>query len=429
MSSLRNKKIRHFHQHSVTGKADDSFVGLKIIGNDIHFYYPESYRFDDDSETVRVDIINLLKTIKLAKTWSSEPSKKNNKTVQKGEFALNSYLWVIKDYLTNGFYVNREKRYKVNITGRVDWKRTMQTQPIISNGNIIYPDIKVEVKRDADNVLVEIHKFCVKKSIDFIGWLFNLNSAFIESKPFNETVKKLYASRLKKELGQTFDDDKKLRLKHLLNVIIGLDANIKNNEFVYGVDSYNYIFERMINRIFGNVKDMKAFNPSAKWQLLRNNYSEIKSSDLRPDTILLQGTTAYVLDSKYYRFGYTGVESDLPETTSIQKQITYGDFIKKNAGGKELRITDVYNAFLLPYDKEREVFRSKDNIQYVGFAKSTWKDNNERYEFVHTFLIDLKHVVKTWCRFEHNEDVKFLAEEIIKHQNEAVKMQSRKHID
>lgn len=63
---------------------------------------------------------------------------------------------------------------------------------------------------------------------------------------------------------------------------------------------------------------------------------------------------------------------------------------------------------MLPYDKKREVFQSNDNLQYIGFAKSMWKDNSERYEFVHAFLIDLKHVVKTWNRFNHKEDVENL---------------------
>ena len=72
-----------------------------------------------------------------------------------------------------------------------------------------------------------------------------------------------------------------------MNVISGLDTNENNDEFVYGVDSYYYIYERMIDSIFGNTKDMRDFNPTAKWQLVRNNYKETKSSDLRPDTIIV----------------------------------------------------------------------------------------------------------------------------------------------
>ena len=157
--------INNFYPHSVTGKTDDSFVGLRVIGNDIHFFYPESYHFDMNAPTVRSDIIDLLRTIEIAKTTSKDPLRANNKINQTGEFALLSYLWVIKDFLANGFYINREKRYKLNQSGRVNWKRTMRQQPIISNGNIIYPNMVVEVKNSVDNVLVEIHKYCVKKAL------------------------------------------------------------------------------------------------------------------------------------------------------------------------------------------------------------------------------------------------------------------------
>lgn len=416
--SLNCNRINNLQTHPVTGKTDDSFVGLRIKGNSIHLYYPESYHLDTDSIDVRYDVIDLLRTISIAKTTSIEPSQAYNMTKVQGEFALMSYLWVIKDFLANGFYVNREKTFRINQGGKVDWKRTMQTQPIVSNGNIIYPNIVVSVKNNVDNLLVEIHRYCVKKSIDFIGWLFNLSSSFIETKPFNAGVKKLYIATIKKELDKTFEDDKRIRLKHLLNVVLGLDANDNNDEFVYGVDSYYYIFERMIDSIFGNIKDMRDFHPTAKWQLVRNNYREIKSSDLRPDTIIVQENgNVFVVDSKFYRFGFTGDERDLPETSSIQKQITYGDFIKRNV--TRVHVNAIYNAFLLPYDKEREVFRSSDNIQYVGFAKSTWKDNKAEHEIVHTFLIDLKHVVKTWSRLNHLDDVAFLVDEILKHNQEA----------
>lgn len=416
-SSSKGIHIDNFYPHTVTGKIDDSFVGLKFKGNEIHFYYPETYRFSMDNPDARRDIIDFLRTIGIAKTSSSQLSSAYNKATGEGEFALLSYLWVIKDFLANGFYVNREKIYKTNQSGRIDWKRTMQSQAIVSNGNVIFPNITVSVKNTVDNLLVEIHRFCVKRSIDYIGWLFNLNSSFIQIPQYNESIKKLYIATLKKELDHTFDDDKRLRLKHLLNVVTGLDSTDNNKEFVYGVDSYYYIFERMIDAIFGTEKDLRDFNPKAKWQLVKNDFAETDSSDLRPDTILRNGEDVYILDSKFYRFGFTGREEDLPETTSIQKQITYGDYIKCNA---KTPVGRIYNAFLLPYDKKRDVFRSddNDNLQYIGFAKSTWKGNTEGYEFVHAFLIDLKHVVKTWNRFNHKDDQEKLIQEIEKYSNE-----------
>lgn len=416
------KKISNLVLHSVTGGIDDSFIGLKLQNNDMHLYYPECYAIDETSDSIRNDIVDLLYTISIAKTTSNEHSKAYNTHYSDGDFALFSYIWMINDYLANGFYVNREKVYKINQSGKINWKKTMQSDSIVSGRSIIFPNVTVERTSSIDNLLVEIHRYCVKKSIDYIGWLFNLRSDFIETKPFNQTVKQLYLDTIRQELEQTFIDEKKLLLVHMKNVITGLDECSDNKDFVYGVDTYYYIFERMIDSIFGNVDKISRFYPTAKWQLVRNDYVETESSKLRPDTIIIDAPNAYILDSKFYRFGYTGDERDLPETTSIQKQITYGDYIKKNIKlNADMSFSSIYNAFLIPYDKNRDVFKSDDDLQYVGFAKSTWKNNDSSHEIVHTFLIDLKHVIKTWNKASHSDDVAVLIKEVIKNQEIAEK--------
>lgn len=168
----------------------------------------------------------------------------------------------------------------------------------------------------------------------------------------------------------------------------------------------------MINSIFGN-KDATQFNPSAYWFLAKNDFKSIKSSDLRPDTILAKDDTIYILDSKLYRFGYTGNESDLPETTSIQKQITYGDFIKKNKVGPDVK--KIRNAFILPYNKDNNKLNLKEIIEYIGYAKTNYRNNNDDHEVIHAFLIDLRYVIQTWNKQSHNDDVKALINDIETH--------------
>lgn len=157
--------------HSVTGKLDDSFIGLKIKNNIIDFYYPESYQRTDyksNFKEFRKDVLAILGTIKIAKTLSLNKTKIES-SLSNDNFAILSYLWIIKDYLNNGLYVNREKEFKTNQRGKINWKRTMKNQPIISGNNLIYKDIVVETRNSFDNIIVDIHKYCVKKSIDFIG--------------------------------------------------------------------------------------------------------------------------------------------------------------------------------------------------------------------------------------------------------------------
>lgn len=51
-------------------------------------------------------------------------------------------------------------------------------------------------------------------------------------------------------------------------------------------------------------------------------------------------------------------------------------------------------------------------MQYIGYAKSTWKDSSENHAIIHAFLIDLKYVVKTWNGFNHKDDIAYLVQEI-----------------
>lgn len=402
--------LPNFYPHAVTGKQDDSFVGLKMKGEQIHLYYPETYRLDMGSPAFRQNVMDLLRTISIAKSGAKSAERGGSPADIAGDPTLTSCLWVIRDYLANGFYVKREKVYAPNRHGRVNWKRTMQATPMVVNGNFLYPRLIAKRKESTEHILVKIHRYCVKKSIDLIGWLFGLSSARIEAEAVTKSLKRRYVAALQEERRRTYDDEKRLRLYHLQNIMLGLDTGEGGEELVYGVDSYHYVFERMIDALFGNVKDLRRFAPRAGWQLLKNAYREIPGTALRPDTVLLRGHDVFILDAKFYRFGYTGAESDLPGTTSVQKQITYGDYIKKNA---PVPVENVYNAFLLPYDRTRRIFASDDVLQYIGFAKSSWRGNEEKHELVHAFLIDLTYVVKNWNRRHHAKEVDALIRELI----------------
>ena len=97
--------INNFYPHPVVATEDNSFIGIKIIGNEIHLYYPFTYHLVmDDNPNFRDDILDLLRTIEIAKTASKDLNKLYNSHNINGDFALYSYLWLINDFLSNGFY-------------------------------------------------------------------------------------------------------------------------------------------------------------------------------------------------------------------------------------------------------------------------------------------------------------------------------------
>lgn len=409
-----------------TNEDDNAFVGIRISNEQIVFHYPESYNllgFDKvnnkitDMKVFRKDVIDILNTIRLAKSHSIKLSENRNEISSIKSFAFLSYLWIIRDYLENGFYRNREKIYRTNAKGKVNWKKTFATQPIISNGNVIYSNLVVEVVNDCDSTITAAHRYCVFDSIRKSGWLFGLHEkAFYVPKLTNSLLKK-YINAIKVELKRTFDDMKQARLQHMLKVLLGVEESKDNSTIVYGVDKYHYIYERMIDAVFGNVIDISKFNPNAHWYLKKPNcdrLEKIEASSLRPDTIRLEDNeqVAYVLDAKYYRYGTTGKVDDLPATTSIEKQITYAEHIKTNFNSK---IAKIHNVFVLPYSKYHNKFGLNGNLEYIGYSKANWKDStldNGCDNIVHAFLIDTKHLISTWSQGNCQEDIYKLIRDI-----------------
>ena len=74
--------------------------------------------------------------------------------------------------------------------------------------------------------------------------------------------------------------------------------------------------------VFGE-SNKDIYFPHAKWHII--NREKTESSALEPDTVMKLNGKFYILDAKYYKFGITGLPMHLPATSSIQKQITYGD--------------------------------------------------------------------------------------------------------
>lgn len=395
-------KIQNLKKIAATGKMDNQFIGIKISDNQIEFHYPETYQLSEDDDGLRRDILAILRTVSLAKTRTSDLSSYNTQHNNDYVFPLGAYLWIINDYLSYGRYENREKVYQRGARGKIDWKRTMRSNPVISDGNVIYTDIISEKKSQKDNLLTEIYFFCVQKAVDAIGWLYGISfdpNGIDYYKKFN---KKLYLAVLNTELAHTFDDQKKVRLQNMKNVIVGLDDDIiSTREMIYGVDSYDYVYERMVDAMFSRVEDIRDFYPNATWDLVLEK-GPVDSTNLRPDTVLIKDNKVYILDAKYYRYGTTFKPSDMPETTSIQKQITYGEYVKKV---KEGLYDDVFSAFVLPYSKNQNAHKDKfdENMEFVGIAKAKWIDSEgESSRRIVAILVDTKFLITNWLK--KNED-------------------------
>lgn len=310
----------------------NDFIGISIIDNQITLKTPLCFRIENDDKLLKKNIILFLKSLSIA-TKQFEHIKQNDNLI--GEiWPIDSYLWLIKDFVDNGFYYKREKTYSIN-GGKIEWRKTLKKTPIYSNGNIIYKDIITSRMTPTNDEISEIYKFCLSKSIDRIGWLFSytFNIQIQQYKSIKEMI-----ILVRKELSNTFDDIKRQRFEHMLATLSNINSTgISSKNSTYGIKNYYYVFEKMVNSFFNGIdeKELSKYNPVGTWHLI--NCEKQSSSELRPDTIVHKTRDGkqytYILDAKMYKYG--GLEhldkkiDGLPNTSSIQKQITYGDEVKK----------------------------------------------------------------------------------------------------
>lgn len=386
----------------------NDFIGISIIDNQITLKTPLCFRIENDDKLLKKNIILFLKSLSIA-TKQFEHIKQNDNLI--GEiWPIDSYLWLIKDFVDNGFYYKREKTYSIN-GGKIDWRKTLKKTPIYSNGNIIYKDIITSRMTPTNDEISEIYKFCLSKSIDRIGWLFSytFNIQIQQYKSIKEMI-----ILVRKELSNTFDDIKRQRFEHMLATLSNINSTgISSKNSTYGIKNYYYVFEKMVNSFFNGIdeKELSKYNPVGTWHLI--NCEKQSSSELRPDTIVHKTRDGkqytYILDAKMYKYG--GLEhldkkiDGLPNTSSIQKQITYGDEVKKIE--KYVR-----NAFILPYNKELDRFKygndaimldKQRNLAYTGFATSSWRKNDDDHTYVFSFLIDFNYLLNNYQKKNDNE--------------------------
>ena len=199
----------------------------------------------------------------------------------------------------------------------------------------------------------------------------------------------------------------------MLNIINSSD-NSKNDDIKrFGTYRFEYVWETMIDKVFG-IDDKEKYYPTTVWMI---DGEATKSSDLRPDTIMKNGSAVLVLDAKYYRYGITRNVNHLPDSSSTHKQITYGEYIDHNKQFASDFGDDytVYNAFLLPFDTTEGPFNdiSKGQPYYrFGQSLSNWKGNEEIYEKVQGVLVDVKHLLNLNLIYSP-EEINVLTNEIL----------------
>ncbi|AXT95632.1 LlaJI family restriction endonuclease [Moraxella catarrhalis] len=311
-------------------------------------------------------------------------------------FPIQSYRFIIQDYLSNGYYTERETIYASRANGKVNWGRTVKKEkPVIQDNGAIYLNLQTRLHHSNDeHIMTEISKHCVYESFAKLGWYYGLSTP---AKPTSTLRKTQFIAILRDKLDKANKDMDKQLFQSMINVLESTDENNQTPQhFAFGTRRFEKVWENLIEKTFGTEKgDNKArYFPKATWHLIDGGVKE--TNPLLPDTIMINrdDNSLYVIDAKYYRYGITHKNDHLPNMSSIAKQITYAQYIDSHFDFDSVR-----NVFILP-------FNAKDNKMPVyhcsGWAVANWIVDGCEYKNIYTILVDTKYLMnnKAWTNMD-----------------------------
>lgn len=379
--------------HVNSNEDGDRFVGVKADSDKAMVYFPIGYQLPETNQEIRTDIKHLIQVL-------SEFTSKQDRVLALNKFAapqtvdfpINAYRAVMEFYFSLGgkYYVETDPVFRTSPKGNQHWPRTFKNQtPLVQQSNgvssLIYTDFTVRSSTPNDNkVITQINKYCVYEAFQKLGWLY---VSYLPEKPGTYPDVKTSIQIVRGKLANTNDDRKRNLFQGMLDMLEYMDEKTSEHTFYFGTDDFDHVWEKIIDRAFGERNKDKYF-PRTRWLLDKKNSKE--KHPLMPDSIMIYNHKYYVLDAKCYRFGWTGVPDHLPNASSISKQITYGEYLEQYHG-----IADdiLFNAFIIPYNMQKNPFGLTEPFGTIGEAVSDWKTNLKYYHRIQGVVVDTRYMM------------------------------------
>lgn len=379
--------------HINSNEDGDRFVGIKADSDRAMVYFPIGYQLPDADDEIRTDIKHLIQVLAEFTTKENRLLAQNKfATPQTVDFPINAYRNVIEYFFSIGgkYYVETDPTYKTSATGNQNWPRTFKNQtPLIQRkGNVnslIYTDFTVRsVTPNDTKVITQINRFCVYEAFAKLGWLY----VSYKPSPVNSHPDvKMSIAIVNSKLVNTNDDRKRSLFQGMKDMLEYMDEKTTEKQFYFGTDDFDHVWEKLIDRAFGE-KDKQKYFPRTRWLLDYGKYKE--NHPLIPDTIMIYNGKYYVLDAKYYKYGWTGNPVHLPNASSINKQITYGEYLKRLISVDN---HSLFNAFIMPYNAAKNFFGLNSAVGNIGEAVGDWRENKLNFERIQGIVMDTRYLL------------------------------------
>ena len=409
MALDRNHFILREHCHVNSNEDGDRFVGIKADSENATVYFPIGYDLPESDSELKSDIKNLFAILALFTEKKDRLLHADKFTgPQPVDFPIQAYLNIINYYLDhNGhYYSETEPKYKTDRGGKTNWGKTVKTvMPMVQGKSFIYLKQVIRTTTpNLDRLITRIHKYCVYESFERIGWLYTDNQP---EQPDITFEKNTFLATLRTKMSSTNVDADRRLFESMISMIEYIDDRTIDRQFYFGTENFETVWEKLIDRFFGEPNKEEYF-PHAIWKF--GDDRERTASALIPDSIMLYNNKFYVLDAKYYRYGVfpeLGING-LPKSSDINKQITYGQYVKKV---KAPEGAEVFNAFLMPFNKRKNSFSITDCVGNVAEAMGDWIKKPEKHERVQGIVVDTRYLLKNYNGY-HDYDKNLLAQAI-----------------
>lgn len=379
---------------SVTsGDEGDRFVGLRVEDSKVSISFPLGYTFPETYLELQDDILKLIRTIKRASLHTVEMgfSKKIDGTFQT-DLPLTDFIFLLEDYLrSHSLIAESSNTYLIGDNGVISWSRTIAeiTPAITKKGGAVYPQFIVRKSMTQQNsLLMQAHAYCISLSFQNVGWLYR---SALKAPILVPRVGPMHVAAVSRALMNTFNDRERMILSSILRIIKDESWRGKTSTYEYGTSRFEYVWEYMIDTIFG-VKDKNRYFPRATW-LVGAFGKEV--APLEPDSVmeLTDSNELFILDAKYYRFCDTHRVKDLPGSSAIGKQIIYGQYANLVELRRPIneRHCSIYNAFLLP---GRNSLSKNSRFKHFASANGNWIDKPKMFEIIVVITVDTRFILQ-----------------------------------
>ncbi|WP_285825470.1 LlaJI family restriction endonuclease [Schaedlerella arabinosiphila] len=381
------------HCHVNSNEDGDRFVGIKADSDNAMVYFPIGYELPVTDAEIRTDIKDLIQILSEFTTKDDRLLALNRFAApQSVDFPINAYKSVIEYYFSIGgnYYIETDPTYKTAPTGKQDWPKTIKKKmPLVQSKNgissFIFTDFVVRSTQPNDTKLItQINRYCVFEAFKRLGWLY---VPFMPEEPGPHPDVKTSISIVQDKYAETNDDKKKNLFRGMLDMLEYMDEKTSDKQFYFGTDDFDHVWEKLIDRAFGEPDKDKYF-PRSRWFLDYGKYKEKRP--LMPDTIMIYNSKYYVLDAKCYKYGWTGRPDHLPNASSINKQITYGEYLERYKG---VNPQSLFNAFIMPFNMATNFFNITEPVGTIGEAVGDWRGNTKYYERIQGIVMDTRYLM------------------------------------